>query len=187
MKSFKLVIFFITGALIFYSCSNDDTPPEIINQEEVITTMTLTLKDNNDTIKTIKIVDDDGDGPNAPVIITDDLDANTTYSGSIQFLNETVTPADNITVEVAEEDDDHQVFYVPSPELQATIVYNDSDANGDPVGLDITLTTGDASNGTLTVKLIHLPVKDAAGVSEGDPANAGGETDVQAVFSVDIL
>ena len=187
MKTIKLFSFFALSALIFSSCSSDDDgAPQVINEEEVITTMTVTLTSNG-TTKTMKITDSDGDGPLDPVLKVDALDANTTYNGTIEFLNELEDPADNITLEVAEEDDEHQVFYVPSPELQATIVYNDSDANGDPVGLDFTLTTGDASSGTLNVKLIHLPAKDAAGVSEGNPANAGGETDVEAFFDVDIL
>lgn len=185
MKTLKLFSFFALSALFFTSCSDDDAP-QIINEEEVITTMTVTLTDDNGTSKTMKIVDEDGDGPGEPIITSDDLDANTEYAGTIEFLNELETPTEDITVEVAEEDEEHQVFYVPSSGLNVSIAYNDMDANANPVGLDFTLTTSAASTGTLTVTLIHDGDKNAAGVSDGDPTNAGGETDIQAVFQVNI-
>ena len=186
MKTIKLFSFFALCALIFTSCSDDDdATPDPINEEEVITTMIVTLVDDNGTTKTMKVTDADGDGPLDPVFDVDALDANKTYTGSIEFLNE--LEGEDITAEVAEEDDEHQVFYVPSSSLNISVAYNDQDADGNPVGLDFTLTTTDASDGTLTVSLVHEPNKDAAGVSDGDPTNAGGETDVEAVFEVDIL
>jgi hypothetical protein len=187
MKTIRLMAFLAVFALAFTSCDDDDDAPEVINEEEVITTMTVTLTDLNGNTKELKITDPDGDGSDAPIITADDLDANTTYQGSIQFLNELETPVEDKTAEIAEEDEEHQVFYVPSSSLDLTAIYNDQDANGNPVGLDFTLTTGDASTGTLTVILLHEGDKDAAGVSDGDPTNAGGETDIEAVFSVDIL
>ncbi|RRO19760.1 type 1 periplasmic binding fold superfamily protein [Flavobacteriaceae bacterium 14752] len=188
MKTIKLFGLLAIALITFSACSDDDNAtPQIINEEEVITTVNVTLTDQNGNVKNLSFVDPDGDGPNEPITNADDLDANTVYSGTIEFLNELETPAGDITVEVAEEDLDHQVFYVPSSDLNATISYNDQDANGNPVGLDFTLTTGDASSGTLTVRLIHLPIKEAPGVSSGDPTNASGETDVEAPISLDIL
>jgi len=188
MKTIQLFSLIALSAFMFTACSDDDdAAPQIINEEEVITTVNITLTDSNGNIKNLSFVDPDGDGPNDPIPNADDLDANTEYTGTIEFLNELETPAEDITAEVAEEDDEHQVFYVPSSSLNATVVYNDQDANGNPVGLDFTLTTVDAGSGTLTVTLIHEPIKDAEGVSDGDPTNAGGETDVEAVFEVDIL
>jgi hypothetical protein len=53
----------------------------------------------------------DGDGPNAPVVtVSGDLLVNTTYTGSVSFLNESITPADDIT-EVKEEGVEHQLFF----------------------------------------------------------------------------
>jgi hypothetical protein len=186
MKTIKMMAFLAVFALAFTSCDDDDDAPAPINEEEVITTMNVMLSDGT-TTKMLTVTDDDGDGPNAPVISADDLDANTTYQGTIQFLNELETPVEDKTAEIAEEDLDHQVFYVPASGLNVTITYNDQDANGNPVGLDFTLTTGDASTGTLTVILLHEGDKDAAGVSDGDPTNAGGETDIEATFSISIL
>ena len=64
--------------------------------------------------------------------------------------------------------------------------HNDSDANGDPLGLEMTATTGDASAGDVTVILRHEPDKDAEGVADGDVTNAGGETDVEVTFDADV-
>jgi hypothetical protein len=189
LNTIKLFTLLAVFAFAFTSCSDDDDAPLPVNEEEVITTMTVTLAEvGGTTTETISVTDDDGDGPNQPVIspATLELDANTEYAGSIEFLNELETPVEDITAEVAEEDEEHQVFYVPSSSVNITVAYNDQDANGNPLGLDFTLTTGDASGGTLTVTLIHEPIKDAAGVSDGDPTNAGGETDIQESFPVSI-
>jgi hypothetical protein len=67
-----------------------------------------------------------------------------------------------------------------------TITYNDSDANNLPVGLKTVLTTGNTSTGTLAVTLKHKPNKAAAGVLGGDITNAGGETDINVEFNVEI-
>jgi hypothetical protein len=44
------------------------------------------------------------------VTVSGDLLVNTTYSGAVTFLNESVTPVDDITVEVKEEGLEHQLF-----------------------------------------------------------------------------
>ena len=61
-----------------------------------------------------------------------------------------------------------------------------SDADGNPIGLATTVTTGAASTGEFTVILRHEPMKDAQGVKDGDITNAGGETDIEVNFPVEI-
>ena len=190
-------------AMFLVSCSNDDNGP--VNEEEVITTVTTTLTtvDGQMITLTSKDLDGvdgpnapeftatrdlDGDGPNAPVIIpSGNLAANTIYSGAVTFLNETQFPAEDITVEVEEEGVDHQVFY-QLPAGLGTITYTDTDLdlNGKPIGLTFTLTTGNAGPGDLKVTLIHLPNKSAEGVATGDITNAGGATDADVSFPVNI-
>lgn len=187
MKKLKfLSMFLFTGALISSCSSDDDALPEPVNEEELITTVavTLTPDDGGETIL-LAYRDLDGDGPNAPVTeVSGNLSANTTYSGNVKVLNELETPVEDITEEVEEEGDEHQFFYTMSSSLDATVDYNDTDVNGMPVGIEFTLMTGDASTGDLTVRLLHEPNKTAAGVSEGDITNAGGETDVEATFDI---
>ena len=182
----KLIhVSFIAFAAVL-SC-NDSDDPIIINEEEVITTVTATLTPvGGGTIITLQSRDLDGDGPNVPVItISGNLAPNTTYSGAIEVLNETVTPAENITEEVEEEGDEHQFFFTPTNSV-VTVAYADMDINGDPIGIEFTLTTTNASSGNLTVTLIHEPNKNAAGVSSGDITNAGGETDAEATFAIGV-
>ena len=93
------------------SCSSED--PEIVNEEELITTLRVTLTpQGGGTTVTLQLQDLDGNGPNAPVTnVSGPLQANKTYTGVTQVLNETESPAENITLEVKEEGYEHQFFY----------------------------------------------------------------------------
>ena len=183
MKNLKLIALLVIPVIFSTSCSNDDAP---VNEEEVITTVRVTLVGGGQTI-VLESRDLDGDGPNAPVLTPVGggiLVAGTTYTGSTEFLNELEDPAEDITVEVEEEGADHQVFY-QLPSSIGTVTYTDTDANGRPIGLNFTLVAGTSgSTGTLTVTLRHLPNKTASGVSGGDITNAGGNTDAAVSFSV---
>lgn len=180
MKNLKLVVVAFLGIITLISCNNDDEP---VNEEEVITTVTTTLTNGSNVI-ILKSRDLDGDGPNAPIItVSGNLNANTVYAGTVTFLNETVSPADNITIEVQEEGDEHQLFF-QAPSTIGTFVYTDTDANGKPIGLAFTLTTKTATTGNLLVTLRHLPNKSASGVATGDITNAGGATDAAITYPV---
>jgi len=185
MKTLKNISVFIL-AIAFTACSNDDDNPQPVNEEEVITTLTATLTPvGGGTAITMQTRDVDGDGPNDPVIsVSGDLAINTTYNGSIELLNETESPAELMTEEVEEEDDEHQFFFQATNSI-ATFGYSDMDDDNNPIGLKFTVTTAaTAGNGTITVTLRHEPNKNADGVSDGNITNAGGETDIQAVFPV---
>ncbi|AZJ31522.1 hypothetical protein SAMN05444344_2065 [Tenacibaculum mesophilum] len=187
MKNIKLLAILFTSALAITSCSSDDNPVPV-NEEEVITTVTvkLTPQGGGDTV-TLQSKDLDGDGPNDPVVTGGTLAANTTYNGEITLLNELEDPAENITEEVAEEADEHQFFYNVTGGIASTFSYaGDNDANGNPVGINFTVATGAAGSGNYVFILRHEPNKGASGVKEGDITNAGGETDVQVSFKVEI-
>jgi len=173
-----LLLLLVTAA----SCSKDDDPlPEAVNEEEVITTMEVTLTSGASVI-TLKTQDLDGDGPNAPVVtVSGNLAAGTTYDGVMKFLNELESPAENITLEVEEEDLDHQVFFTVGSGLDVTTEYSNNDSAGNPLGTQFKLTAGSASSGNLTFTLIHEPTKPNTGL-----ASAGGETDIDATFSITI-
>ena len=175
------------AAVLFVGCSNDDDgTPVPVNEEEVITTMTITLQPSTGGNPVIlEIRDLDGpDGPNAPVItVSDDLVFGRSYSGSIVLLNETETPPENITTEVEDESDEHQFFFVINGALQATIDYDNFDNDGNPLGTAFTLSTQGPSVGSLTVVLRHEPKKP----NDGTLADAGGETDISATFPLTII
>lgn len=184
MKNLKTIkiLFLVLTTITISSCSNDDNNPPV-NEDEVITTVTTTLVGGGQTI-VLTSRDLDGDGPNVPVVtVSGNLVANTNYTGSVTFLNEIVTPAEDITQEVQEEGLDHQLFF-QAPASLGTFTYADLDQNGNPIGLQFNLTTGNASTGNLTVTLRHLPNKLAAGVATGNIANAGGATDAEVSYPV---
>ncbi len=182
IKSLKTIITLATGILII-ACGNDDEIPEIVNEEEVITTVNLTLTpQGGGTSIIVQSQDLDGDGPNPPVIsVSGNLTSFTTYEGSILILNETENPAENITEEVEEEDEEHQFFYTSTGSIE-NIVYNDMDSDGNPVGLSFLLTTGEPGSATLAVTLRHEPVKP----NDGSLTNAGGETDIAQTFNITV-
>lgn len=185
MKNSKFLALALLTVFSFSSCNNND--PEVVNEEEVITTVTTTLTAGGSVI-TLTSRDLDGDGPKAPVVTASgDLKINTTYNGATIFLNETVTPAKDITAEVKEEGGDHQLFY-QAPAAVGTFTYGDADKNGKPIGLIFTLKTGPtATMGNIAVVLRHQPAKSASGVASGDITNAGGATDASVTFSVKVV
>ena len=171
------------AGLFLASCSNDDAPPPV-NEEEVITTMTITLTpQGGGTAIILESRDLDGDGPNPPeVTVSGNLMAGTSYSGVIVLLNETETPAENITEEVEEEAEEHQFFFTVGGTLSASTSYSNFDGNGDPLGTEFILQAGDASVGTFGVTLRH----DLKKPNDGTLADAGGETDIAQTFDLTI-
>ena len=186
----KLNRLFTLGALsMIFLTSCDDDPledPIIPNEEEVITTLHYTLISYNggDTI-VFTFQDLDGDGGNPPIVLEGTLDSNTSYSGTILLLNEIENPAEDITTEVADEAEDHQFFYQTALS-DLNITYNDMDINGDPIGISTQINTNGPGMGTLVITLRHEPNKGGSGVSDGDISNAGGETDIEVTFNVEI-
>ena len=182
MRNLKFLPTVIVAILLFAACSNDDdNTPVAVNEEEVITTLTVTLTPNGGgTPITLQTRDLDGDGPNAPVIeVSGELTAETSYNGSIVLLNETESPAGNITEEVLEEADEHQFFFTIGSGLNVTTEYRNFDGNGNPLGTEFSLATGASSSGALTFTLRHEPTKPNTGLSD-----AGGETDIAATFNL---
>lgn len=180
MKFLSTTIF--ATALIFSCSSDDDSTPEPVLEEEVITTMTITLTADGQADVILQTQDLDGDGPDLPVVtVSGDLSENTMYSGSIVLLNETEDPAENITEEIEEEALEHQFFYTIGNGLNAETDYNDADSDGNPIGLDFVLSTNSVSSGSITFTLRHEPTKPNMGIED-----AGGETDIEATFDIAI-
>lgn len=192
MKIIKLLSLSLVATLVFSACSDDDDAPQVINEEEEITTLKVFLTpDGGQEFEAFSYTDLDG-GVSDPVVSTSELQANTTYTGRTQFLNENEEPVEDITEEVVEEGEEHQVFYLPANSLDFTIQYSlvdeNIDADGNPIGVEFTLETGSESQGNFTVLLIHEGNKFAEGASDGiyDADLVGGETDIEVTFNVSI-
>jgi type 1 fimbria pilin len=176
MRVLKLTALVVLIALS--SCKKEALPP---NEEELITTVVIELTDNQGVKSTFSFKDLDGEGGNAPSqfdpIV---LGLNRTYSGKVKFLNESVSPADDITAEILAEADDHQLYFTPSTSNLAVSIL-DKDTKNLPLGLNSTWTTTAAATGTLNVTLKHKPGIKAA----NDPVSKG-ETDVSLDFQLTI-
>ena len=97
------------------------------------------------------------------------------------MLNETESPAENVTEEIEEEDDEHQFFYTVGSGLDVATDYANFDGDGNPLGTLFVLNVGSASSGGLTFTLRHEPNKPNTGLE-----NAGGSTDIEVTFDVTV-
>ena len=186
MKNLKYIFILnlLFSILFLNSCKDDD--PILENDEEIITTLTYTLTPTSGDVVTLSFSDLDGNGGNAPMITGGTLQANMNYTGVLDLKNDSASPAESITAEIEAEKEDHQFFFSTNGGVDLAVSYIDQDANGNPLGLATTLNAGAISSGTLTVVLRHQPDKTASGVATGDITNAGGETDIEVTFDIEI-
>lgn len=177
MKNFLKPAFVLFLSASLLSSCDKDTVEEPENESELITTVTLTMQEVGTTnTVTATFRDPDGEGGNAPTQFDEIvLKPNKVYHTMITLLDESKTPAENITEEVEEESDEHQFFYTPTSGLNITVAYDDKDSKNLPVGLMTNITTGAASTGKLKVTLKHQP-----GTKNNNIAT--GETDVELDF-----
>jgi hypothetical protein len=185
MKNLLLLLALLSLTFSITSCGDDD--PDPINEEELITTLIFTLTPTTGGDPAVfQFKDPDGPGGVAPTIIGGKLTTGTAYTGSLSVLSESESPAVNIGEEIEEEDEEHQFFFLISPGLELSFTYGDQDGNGNPLGLKTNWTAGAPGSGTLKVILRHEPAKNAAGVADGDITLAGGETDIEVEWNVEI-
>jgi len=178
MKKLSIILLVLTVTFLS-SCKKD---PIIPNEEELITTLVYTLTPTSGGAAVeFRFQDLDGDGGAAAILTEGVLQANTSYNAVIQVLNETVSPSDNITAEVLAEGEDHQFFFQMANSLM-TVTYADTDASGNPIGIATTVNTLSAGTETLTITLKHEPTKP----NNGTISDAGGESDIQVEFNVEI-
>lgn len=119
--------------------------------------------------------DADGDGGNPPTIQTIVLNPNVVYSANLHLYD----GDKEITSEIVQESNEHLfTFLVTGADLSIGALSTDN--NGNPFGIESRWTTGNASTGTVNIKLIHEPS------NKNNPANPGGDTDFDVVFPVQI-
>ena len=158
MKIFKYALLAIP--FLYFSCSDDDDAPDLPNEEEVISTMIVTLTADDGSVVTMLTQDLDGEGTNPPEITGANLSANMNYSGSIVWLNELEEETEDITPEIVDEEpDEHQVFFSSGGDLDLSFEYLNFDPNGDELGSEFSFNAGPAGEGSITIILVHVPVK----------------------------
>ena len=174
-------IFLIGTALTLTNCKDSSKELKPDDENELITSVTLKFTEKGTNIvSSFSYKDADGDGGNAPTKFdTVSLRANKAYTLAIELLDESKSPVDDITKEVAEESDEHLFIYTPSPASLLTYTYDDKDKNGIKIGLTGTAQTGAAGAGKLKVQLRHQP-----GVKDG--TSSPGSDDVGLDFNLKI-
>ena len=185
--------------ILIFACSKDEDP-EPANEEEVITLVTLevTKAGSSETITYNFEVeghahddededdDDDHDGHEGEHIEIE-LEPNSSYNVSMLIYNDTdPNDIENVTLEVIEEADEHQVFYAITDELSGFSIAsasNDySDSDGNPLFLKTTWTTTGETSGDVVSYLIHEPTS-KTGSTRND---FGGATDFEIEFEVHV-
>ncbi len=169
---------------------HDDDHGHGPGEVELITTLKITLTpQGGGTPLTVQFQDLDGEGGNAPVVDRIVVDAGTVYDGMIQELNELESPPEDITVEIREEAEVHQLFFETLGGFApATVAYADKESDyvtnsgaDHPVGLKFTLTVPDnARNGQFRVSQSHYDAGPKDGVTPSD------ETDIEVTFEVEV-
>ena len=113
--------------------------------------------------------------------------------------------AEDITSEIADEADEHQVFFTGSAvegpatgtndEAVVSHAYLDADDQGLPIGLDNEIVSLVAGSGELIVTLRHMPEESgspvkvegaAEDVAEGGFSSIGGANDASVTFSITV-
>ena len=184
--------------ILVFSCSKDEDP-EPANEEEVISLVTLevTKVGSSETITYNFEVeghahdddddddDDDHDGHGEHTEI--ELEPNSSYNVSMLIYNDTdPNNIENVTLEVIEEADEHQVYYAITDELSgfsiASASNDNRDSDGNPLFLKTTWTTTGETSGDVVGYLIHEPT-----LKTGSTRNDfGGATDFEIEFEVHV-
>lgn len=176
----------LLGTALLAGCNKDKedelTSPAPVNEEELITDAYIHFMDGaGNTFQWHAHAVGGLEGSSGLQIEADTLPANTQLQAEVILLNRSVSPVDTVSPEVLEEGTAHQFFFVPN-QVSITVGYADQDANGFPIGLHSVWQIGAPATGEVAVLLRHQPIKDAAGVSDGDITNAGGSNDLEVHF-----
>lgn len=155
--------------LLTSACGDDLETPIEENPNEVITTVTLTFmpQGGGGEVKA-GFQDPDGDGGAAPTISGARLAAGTTYTVTVEFRNELANPTEDVTPEILEEQDEHQIFIVgdtvEGPATNVTVGalirhrYLDMDSMDLPIGLQNSVEALTAGTGSFSLGLRHMPL-----------------------------
>jgi hypothetical protein len=150
------------------SCKKDHDHDH--DESELITTVKISLTSPSGTVVSASWKDLTPNEPLGQTVGTLNLDSGLVYNGKVELLDETKTPADDISAEVKKEADDHLFVYqqVPgNPEI-ITIEATDKDSKNLPLGLEFKLTAINKGAGKLNIVLKHQPGEKDGNRGPGD-------------------
>ena len=163
------------------SCKEKEVEPT--EENELITTVKLNFEEAG-VVSSFKYSDPDGDGGAAPTIDKITLAPNKAYNLTIELLDESKNPAQNIGEEVASEADEHLFIYTPTPSSLLTYTYGDKDSKNLGIGLKGKLITNSSGTGKLKVQLRHQPPINGTPTKNGSPIP--GSDDINIDFNVEV-
>lgn len=178
INSKKLICAWLFFSIIaFLGCKKDEEDP---NENELITTVRLKFTEGGVT-SAFEFKDPDGDGGNAPIKFEKiSLKPNKTYQFEIQLLNESISPAEDITKEVEAKKDEHLFVYTPTPVSLLAFSITDKDTKNYPVGIQADVKTTATGTGKLKVQLRHQPgTKNGTATPGSDDVNLDFDVDVK--------
>ena len=154
------------------------------HDHEVITRVVLTLVDSSGASQDVTWSDPEGDGNST----ADELNliSGESYAVQVAFWNDLSEPAEEITPEIVDEADEHQVFVFTPAFIEAATI--DTDENGLDLGLEQEWSVTDIGSDTLSLGLRHLPEEDGTAIktADMDVDNLPGEWDVYVDFTVTV-
>jgi len=180
-RQIALFSLLLNATLFTVSCKDEEVAVE--EENELITTVKLNFTSGGIT-QSFNYSDPDGDGGKAPTIDAISLKPNTTYTLTIEVLDESKMPVGNITDEIKKESDEHLFVYTPTPNSLLTYVYGDKDANNFGIGITGSTKTNTAGTGKLKVQLRHQPPINGKASKDGTPTP--GSDDINIDFNVTV-
>lgn len=190
-------LYLLTFALVSFalsSCNSEDPVPE--NDGELITDVTLTFQEIDASGNAVGAAFDftasDAEGieiGSAPDVETVVLTKGKSYQMSIDVFNSVA--GEDITVEIREEGDEHQFYFLGSAFNSAPFLsYAYNDGAGELIGLKGIVNVQQSpgfNNANMQILLRHALDKNYPGADNPnfqDYAKAGGESDLDITFPV---
>lgn len=194
MKNLTFLFLCLFGSTFLFSACNDDAFPEPENEEELITSVTLTFTPTDGGVAVIANAADTSAAQDGGFIVAEKivLEANTPYELSIDLDH--AAAENSLTEQIREEAEEHLFLFAwttglfSDPEGNGNIDlrddpvnYEDFDDNGLPLGLETVWTTGEPATGTFRFVLKHQPDIKTASTGIND-----GVTDLDIVWDIEI-
>ena len=206
MKTIRITLFLsisMVALFLLSGCDNEDPSPE--NVPELITKVNLKFTPSaGGSVVTVSATDPDGDGVqdiavDGPINLLKEVQ----YTLSIELINGLYKPGEegyDITEEVEEEGDEHQLYFgfsdgvFSSPagagnikdnaaSVVGTVNYLDEDSNGRPLGLITSWTT---KNQIVSSKSFRVLLKHQPDIKSNTSTSLDGETDLDITFTLNI-
>ena len=186
-KTTKIFVSALFCLTLITSCSDDDDNPVEVNEEEIITDLTLTFRNTANAADLVTMVRNAPDGledGTTSETVTGSFTAGATYALSLGLLNASETPAEDVlNGDIIPEADEHFIAYAVNG-INLTMSRDAGDVDGpdgSKLGINTTWVAGAASTGNVQIRLIHEPT------SVDDSNNFGSATGGSEDFNITFM